>query len=150
MRLLQFSTYSAALLGCSLAVAAVPSFNVRDFGARGDGAAKDIVSGAVHLKSNVTLYLSPGSVLLASPDNADFHPYQTLPFQSVSDRKTTYFHYALVAAENVHDIAIVGEGVIDGNRSKRGGPKTVAIKLCERVTIRGITVRNATNYAISF
>lgn len=175
MRLLRFSTYSAALLGCSLAVAAGPSFNVRDFGARGDGAAKDTaaiqkaldaaqqqgggtvvlpagryLSGTIHLKSNVTLYLSPGSVLLASPDNADFDPYETLPFQSVSDRETTYFHYALVAAENAHDIAIVGEGVIDGNRGKRGGPKTVAIKLCERVTLRGITVRNAPNYAISF
>ncbi len=38
-----------------------------------------------------------------------------------------HVHYGLITAENVHDIAIVGEGVIDGNRTKRGGPKTVAI-----------------------
>src|SRR5579872_1869048 len=130
-----------------------PASDVRDFGAKGDGVAKDTaaiqkaidaagqqgggtvlapagkyLSGTIHLKSNVTLHLSPGSVILASPDNADFDPYETLPFQSVSDKETTYFHYALIAAENVHDIAIEGEGAIDGNRPKRGGPKTIAIK----------------------
>jgi polygalacturonase len=87
------------------------------------------LSGRIHLKSNVTLYLSPGSVLLASTDNANFDPYETFPFHSVSYREATYFHYALVAAEGVHDIAI---------------------KLCERVTIRGITVRNSPDYSIRF
>src|SRR5262249_39545474 len=52
-------------------------------------------------------------------------------------------------AENVHHIAILGQGVIDGNRTKRGGPKTIAIKLCQHVTIRGITVQNSPNYSIS-
>ncbi len=159
---------------CCCALVAGGPFDVKDFGARGDGIAKDTaalqkaidaaggagggvvwvpagryLSGTVRLKSNVTLHLAPGSVILASPDNADFDPYETLPFESVSDKETTYFHYALVRAEGVHDIAITGEGAIDGNRTKRGGPKTVAIKLCERVTIRGVTVRNAPNYAIS-
>jgi polygalacturonase len=148
--------------------------DVRDFGARGDGAAKDTaaiqkgidaaerngggtvvvpagryLSGTIHLKSNVTLHLENGATILGSPDEADYDPYEKLPFQSVSDNETTYFHYALVAAENAHDIAITGEGAIDGNRTKRGGPKTIAIKLCERVTIRGITVRNSPNYSIS-
>jgi polygalacturonase len=155
--------------------AATGTFDVRDFGAKGDGTAKDTaaiqqaidaagrqgggavlvpagkyLSGTIHLRSNITLHLEPGAVILASPDNADFDPYETLPFHSVSDAETTYFHYALVAAENVHDIAITGEGAIDGNRSKRGGPKTIAIKLAERVTIRGVTVRNSPNYSISF
>ena len=33
--------------------------------------------------------------------------------------------------------------------AKRGGPKTVAIKLCQYVTIRGVTVKNSPNYSIS-
>src|SRR5690242_16121394 len=160
---------------CLASGATVVTFNVRDFGAKGDGTTKDTpaiqkaidaaaaqgggtvvvpagryLSGTIHLKSNTTLHLSNGAVLLASPDNADFDAYEELPFQTVSDRETTYFHYGLVTAENVHDIAITGEGVIDGNRTKRGGPKTVAIKLCQHVAIRGITVQNSPNYSISF
>lgn len=159
----------------SACYAGVTSFDVRTYGAKGDGTAKDTgaiqkaidaaeaqgggvvlipagryLSGTIHLKSNTTLYLSPGAVILASPDNSDFDPYETLPFQSVSDKETTYFHYALIAADGVHDIAIEGKGVIDGNRTKRGGPKTVAIKLCQRVTLRDITVQNSPNYSISF
>jgi polygalacturonase len=154
---------------------AASEFDVRVFGAKGDGSAKDTaaiqkaidtaaaqgggtvllppgkyVSGTIHLKSNITFYLANGATLLASTDNNDFDPYETLPFKSVSDNETTYFHYGLVTAENVHHIAIVGQGVIDGNRPRRRGPKTVAIKLCQYVTIRGITVQNSPNYSISF
>jgi hypothetical protein len=154
---------------------AASEFDVRAFGAKGDGSAKDTaaiqkaidtaaaqgggtvllppgkyLSGTIHLKSNITFYLAKGATLLASTDNNDFDPYETLPFKSVSDNETTYFHYGLVTAENVHHIAIVGQGVIDGNRPRRRGPKTVAIKLCQYVTIRGITVQNSPNYSISF
>jgi polygalacturonase len=160
------------LLFSSIAFAA--PLDVRDFGARGDGVAKDTaaiqkaidaaarrgggtvdvppgryLSGTIHMKSNITLHLDNGAVLLASPDNADFDAKEELPFKPVSDDETTFFHYALIAAENVHDIAIVGEGAVDGNRTRRGGPKTIAIKVCERVTIRGVTVRNSPNYSIS-
>ncbi|MBI3697614.1 MAG: right-handed parallel beta-helix repeat-containing protein [Acidobacteria bacterium] len=163
------------LLGASSALLAASNFDVRDFGAKGDGSTKDTaaiqkaidaaekqgggtvtlppgnyLSGTIHLKSNVTLFLSNGATLLASPDNADFDPYETLPFKSVSDNETTYFHYGLVTAENVHHIAILGQGTIDGNRPRRRGPKTVSIKLCRFVTIRGITVQNSPNYSISF
>jgi polygalacturonase len=167
---------AATLLGLSLAplFAAAATFNIRDFGARGDGVATDTVaiqkavdaaaaqgggtvylpagrylSGTVHFKSRVTLHLDNGAVLLASTDNAAFAACETLPFESVSDKETTYFRYALITAENAENIAITGQGVIDGNRTKRGGPKTIALKLCRNVSIRGVTVANAPNYAIS-
>lgn len=168
-------TLHAALACCLLCLPLFSaSLDVRRFGARGDGRAKDTaaiqkaldtasrrgggtvtlppgtyLSGTIHLRSNVTLHLDNGATLLASPDNADFDPPEQLPFKSVSDDETTYFHYALVAAENVHHIAITGQGAIDGNRTKRGGPKTIAIKLCQYVAIRGVTVRNSPNYAVS-
>ena len=148
--------------------------DVRDFGAKGDGIAKDTaafqkaidaaerrgggtvytgpgnyLSGTIRLKSNVTLFLDSGATILASTDNNDFDPYEQLSFKSVSDNETTYFRYSLVTAENVHHIAITGHGTIDGNRTRRRGPKTVAIKLCQYVTIRGITVKNSPNYSIS-
>jgi polygalacturonase len=108
------------------------------------------LSGTIRLKSNVTLHLDNGATLLGSPDNGDYAAFEPLPFKSVSDDETTYFRYGLVTAENAHHIAITGQGVIDGNRTKRGGPKTVAIKLCQFVAIRGVTVQNSPNYSISF
>ncbi len=162
----------AALLSAAVLFAA--DHDVRRYGARGDGIAKDTAAvqaaldaaerqgggtvilpagnylcGTLHLRSNVALYLSAGATLLASTDNADFDPYEKLPYPTPDDRETTYFHYALLAGENVEDIAILGQGAIDGNRPRRGGPKPVALKLCRHVTIRGITIRRAPNYCIS-
>jgi len=149
--------------------------SVREFKAKGDGLAKDTaaiqaaideaarqgggvvffpagsyLSGSIHLKRQVSLDLAPGAVILASPDEKDFDPYEALDYDSHADKETTYFHYALIAADGASDISIVGRGVIDGNRTKRGGPKPISIKNSSHIAIRGITVRNAPNYSISF
>jgi hypothetical protein len=154
-------------------VAGAQYHDVRRYGARGDGKTKDTAAvekaiaaaaeqggtvlfppgtylcGTIHLKSNVALEIAAGAVIAASPDEADFDRYETLPFQPVDDRETTYSHYALLLGDGVSDVTITGAGVIDGNRSKRGGPKPVAFKNSQRITIRGVTVRNSPNYAIS-
>jgi len=151
-----------------------PFHNVRSFGARGDGTSKDTVPvqaaidaaekqgggivqfppgnylcGTIHLKSNVTLNLASGATLLASRDEADFDPPEKLAYHSYADKETTYFHYGLLTGESVHDVAIVGRGTIDGHRNSRGGPKPVAFKNCQHLSLRDITVKNAPNYAIS-
>jgi hypothetical protein len=150
-----------------------PQFNVRQFGARGDGLAKDTkaiqaaidaagtlggsvyfppgkyLSGTVRLKSQVTLFLDAGATLVASPDKEDFDPYEKLNFKSFSDDETTDFHYALVRAQDVEHIGIVGPGAIDGNRTKRHGPKPIALKNCRHIAVRDITIRNSPNYNIS-
>jgi polygalacturonase len=148
--------------------------NVRDYGAKGDGVTKDTAAvqaaidasaenggtvfvpagrylcGTLHLRSHVALYLDAGASVMASPDDADFDRCEILPFQPVDDDETTYFHYALLAGEDVEDIAILGPGSVDGHRTERGGPKTIALKNCRRIAIRGITVKNSPNYSISF
>ncbi len=158
------------LMVCALAAA---PYNVRDYGAKGDGKTKDTaslqaaidaaakaggavvvppgkyLSGTLHLKSDISLELSAGATLAASPDEGDFDKYESLPFQPVDDRETTYFRYALLTGDGVRNVAIRGPGLIDGNRPKRGGPKPIALKNCERVSIRDLTVRDAPNYAIS-
>ena len=77
-------------------------YDVREYGAKGDGVAKDTAAvqkaidaaaqaggvvlvpagrylcGTIHLKSRITLYLAPGATILASPDNNDFDPYEKL------------------------------------------------------------------------
>ena len=152
---------------------AVPIFNVVHYGAKADGMTKDTraiqaaidaaaekggtvffpggkyLSGTVRLKSFVTLFLDAGATLLGSPDNSDYDPYEELNYKSCSDPETTYFNSALIRAEDAHNFAIAGRGIIDGNRTKRHGPKPIAMKSCQQVSIRDITMQNAPNYNIS-
>ncbi len=105
--------------------------------------------GSLHLRSDVALFLDHGAIIKASTDNDDFDPYETLDFPNDADHETSFFHYSLIWGENVERVAILGTGIIDGNRSKRGGPKPIAFKRCQQVTIKDITILNAPNYAIS-
>ena len=107
------------------------------------------VSGTIHLRSNISILLAPGAVLVASANEADFDQYEKLDYDSHADRETTFMHYALLAGDGIENVAIVGQGTIDGNRPKRGGPKPIALKHCRRVSIRGVRVVNSPNYAIS-
>jgi polygalacturonase len=162
-------------IGLLVAVCAMAAVHdVRKYGARGDGVADDTAaiqkaieaaaaqgggtvrlppgryrSGTLRLRDHLTLDLSAGAVLLASPDDRDFAPYEKLTFSPVDDRETTYFDFALLTAEGVSYLTIQGQGVIDGNRTRRGGPKTVAIKGSRHVAIRGITIANSPNYSLS-
>ncbi len=162
------------LAGTNKLVAQNSFFNVMDHGAAGDGKSKDTVaiqraidachqsgggtvyypagvylSGSLHLREHVTFHLDNGATLLASPDDADFDPYERLGFDNDSDDETSLFHFSLIWAEDVSHIAITGLGTIDSNREGREGPKTIGLKRCRHVTIRDITIRNAGNYCIS-
>lgn len=148
-------------------------FNVRSYGAKGDGAHLDTNAlqrtidaaartggtvmfppglyraGTLRLQSGVTLYLESGAVLLASPEVADFEPRVKLPYETFADEETSDFHHALLRAEEVERVTVMGAGMIDGNRSKRRGPKPIALKNCRHITVRDVTIQNAPNYNIS-
>jgi polygalacturonase len=105
--------------------------DARKYGAKADGATKDtkaiqaaidacagagggtvtlssgtFLTGPVLLKSHITLNIAKGAVLLGSPDRQD---YPTVTFA----RNQTV--QPLVSAVNAEDVAITGEGTIDGN-----------------------------------
>ena len=149
-------------------------YRVRAFGAVGDGIANDTESvqraidtcaeagggtiffspgaylcGSLHLRSDVTLSLDNGATILGSRDLKDYDPYEELGFENDSDHETSFFHQALIWGEDIERVAIVGQGTIDANFQRRGGPKPIALKRCRFVEIRGIRILNAPNYAIS-
>lgn len=115
-------------------------FNVRDFGAKGDGKTLDspaidraieacakqgggkvvlpagtYLSGSIHLKSNVELNLQSGCVILAAPQSMKaYDKSETFGFPEYQDGGHTYFHNSLIWAEGQENISITGHGMIDG------------------------------------
>jgi polygalacturonase len=164
-------------LGLSASVLhAAANCDPRALGAKGDGTTKDTVAlqgaidacakqggGTVHLtagtylsapillKSSVTLRLDKGATLLGSPNHEDYPPI-------------TMFHLPdlqpLVSATNASNVAIEGEGTIDGNGEswwqqaraiKDHGvlgnghprPKLIIFDHCKNVRVEGVTIQNS-------
>lgn len=134
------------------------------------------LSGTLHLRSGITLRIEKGATLVFSQDDGDFDSYEELSYRPQraagnprqlspdptpvqirvhaappgwDDAETSYAHYALLSGDGVRNVGIEGDGEIDGNRPRRGGPKPIAFRNSEWIAIRGITVRNAPNYNIS-
>ncbi|HEX8713722.1 MAG TPA: glycoside hydrolase family 28 protein [Terracidiphilus sp.] len=118
------------MAGTSAALHAASVCNVRDYGAKGDGATKDTaaiqkaiatcankgggtvtlpegnyLSAPIVLKSNITLHLDKGATLLGSTEHADY--------PSVTEFRAPGLQ-ALVSATNASNITINGEGTING------------------------------------
>ena len=131
-------TVAIFFASCTLAVAA-KDFNVRDFGAKGDGIAKDTaavqravdaaheagggravvpagtyLSGTVWLKDGVELHLENGAVLKGSTDRADYNANDCFPENFWSDGEEWSGGH-LILAYKAQNVAITGEGVIDGS-----------------------------------
>lgn len=159
-------------------VAAPGVFDVRDYGAAGDGKTLDTeainraieacsaagsgqvrfppgkyLSGTVRLKSGVTLKLEAGSRLVGTTDLDQYQ--QFTPPQGTFEARLGRWHRALVLGEGVENVTLTGHGVIDGNKvfdpkgeEKMRGPHTILIGKCKNVAIRDVTVVDSANYAI--
>ena len=84
-----------------------------------------------------------------SLDHAAFDPPEALSYDPHGDRATSFFRNGLLVGEQLDHVAIFGQGAIDGNRTRGGGPKPISLRRCRNVSIRGITIENAPNYNIS-
>jgi hypothetical protein len=179
-----------ALLVCAgTAVApAEPSlagaFDVRQFGAKGDGKTLDspainraieaaakagggtvffpagtYLSGSIHLRSRITLYLDMGSTIFGAPDGMNAYDAAELnPNDKFQDFGHSHWHNSLIWGENLEQIAIVGQGTINGGGMGKGsgdvrvpdgnGNKSIALKLCRNVNLRDITMAHGGHFAI--
>src|SRR3954470_15351699 len=123
-------------------------YNVRTFGAKGDGQALDTpainkaidaaaaagggtvffpagsyLSVSIHLKSNITLYLDQGSTIVAA-DPAQGFKYdqpEPNPWDKYQDFGHTHWHNSLIWGEGLQNISILGPGLIWGKGLVRSG-----------------------------
>jgi polygalacturonase len=115
-------------------------FNVRDFGAVGDGTNLDgpainqaiqaasqagggtvfvpagvYLCGSIRLTNNIHLYLDAGAVILgASQEMNVYDPTEAWHGQAYQDGGHTYFHDSLIWGENLTNVSITGTGMING------------------------------------
>ncbi len=162
-------------------------FDVRSFGAVGNGATIDTAAvnkaiaaaaragGAVvyfsagtyachsiHLKSHVTLSLAQGATILAAPAGG-YDMAEPNPWDQYQDFGHSHFHDSLICGEGVHDIAILGPGLIWGRGLSRdsaaidGQPsalapkaadKAIALKNCRNVTLRDFSILAGGHFAV--
>ena len=155
-------------------------FSIRDYGAVGDGKTLDTIainraieacaaagggqvlfppgrylSGTVHLKSHVTLLFEAGATLVGTKD-LDKYQYPTLP-AFMPEARWGKWHRALILGDGLEDIAIAGQGVIDGNKvfdptgeERMRGPHTFVFVNCRKVAVRDVSFVDSANYAILF
>ena len=170
--------------------------NVRQYGAKGDGATIDspainravddvaargggtvffpagtYASYTVRLKSNVSLYLDQGAVLLAASTpreglasgGYDAAEFQDPAIDAFQDYGHNHWKNSLIYGEGLHDIAILGEGRIWGKGLSRGhdfdtdlpltnrpgvGNKAIALKNCHNVQLRDFQILQGGWFAV--
>src|SRR5690606_34369188 len=191
MRLRKILTHVGFILTLTLMVNACAFaqnvYNVDDFGAKGDGRKVNTqaiqqaidkchengggsvvfnvgkyVSGTIYLKSNVTLHLDNGVVLMGSGD-VSHYPDQQSDLPTYNQKGLT--SKSLIYAEGQENIGLTGGGVIDGQgaeidlNSKRTTyqspsfkyrPRIVHLRSCTNVLLDGITLRNSGSWVQTY
>jgi len=142
-------------------------YNVKDFGAAGDGQTDDTKainkaiaaaandgggtilfpsgtyrSGSVHLKSHITLYLGRGAVLEATDEASAYDPAEPFNGPQYQDFGHSHWHNSLIWGENLHDVSIEGPGMIYGKGLLREEAKNKSQK---GIGNKSIALKNCRN-----
>jgi len=154
-------------------------FNVREHGAAGDGQTLDsrpiqaaidacaerggtvylpagqYLSGSLFLRSNITLHLDAGAVILGSETPEDYPVIHSRWEGMYQDT-----HAPLIGGDHLHNISVTGRGTIDGRgsvwwRAKEEKilayprPRLISFSNCTNVLIEGITAINSPSWTIN-
>ncbi len=111
----------------------------------------DYISGTIDMRSHVRLEIARGARLLGSFDLKDW-PERVARRRTVQDTNMG-MNQSLVFAEGCTDIALTGEGVIDGRGDRFHGEETIhgtpgrpfltRVIDCQRVHISGLSLRDS-------
>ncbi len=154
------------------------AYNVRSYGATGDGKTIDspainraiaactaagggtvlvppgtYLCGSIHIASNIDLCIDSGATLLGAKQDAKaYDPEEPFEGGASQDEGHTYFHNSLIWGENLNGVSITGRGTINGGGLTNGGGdkgnKSIALKNCRNVLIRDITIAHGGWFAI--
>jgi len=157
-------------------------YNVKDYGAAGDGKnldsrainkaidaaevagggtvylpAGNYLSGSIHLKSNISLFIDQGATIIAAPVNAEngYDEEEASINTTYQDYGHSHWHNSLIWGENLHDVSILGQGMIWGKglykdyvKDRQSANKSIALYLCRNVNINDITILHGGWFAI--
>lgn len=158
----------AASLGIAASVFAAdrPTFNVLDFGAKGDGVTKNTdaiqkaldaaahagggnvnvpegvyLTGSLVIGANTTLQMAPRGYLMGSPDIADYPVINVRWEGEFRDG-----HRALLSASNVANVTIAGGGIFGpplniGKLRNPRGPVLIELTACTNVVLENFTAQ---------
>jgi polygalacturonase len=148
-------------------------WNVRAFGAKGDGKSLDspainraieacaqagggtvwlpagtYLSGSIHLMSCITLCLDTGATILGAPQEMNaYDPAEPFEGRAYQDGGHTYFHNSLIWGENLTNVAITGLGMINGGGLIKGdSPRDHGNKSIVLKNCRSVLIRDVTIY----
>ncbi len=123
---------------------------------------------SIHLKSNVVLSLETGATILAADvapggsttSGASYDPAEPNTWDKYQDYGHSHWHNSLLWGEGIHDVAIVGPGLIWGKGLSRGGSeepraetpgmgnKAIALKNCYNVLLRDFSILKGGHFGI--
>lgn len=167
------------MLFSTMVMAEEPVFNVKDFGARGDGVVLDTGaiqkaidachsakggtvlfpagtyrSGTLALKSNVKIHLDKNARLLGSVDFADYIKRPAGEFCYGTSSSWVFIH-----GVDVENVTIDGTGTIDGARAGyndpvtgqwQRGPLGILFERSKNILLKGVTVTQIPGWAVTF
>lgn len=157
-------------------VSAQRVFNVIDFGATGDGTTLDTRAinkaieaasragggtifvpagnyncGSIHLKSNITIYLDQGAVLVATSQDPG-HNYDSAEVSvntTYQDYGHSHWHNSFIWGDSLQHVAITGPGKIygqglvrDHQDSDSHANKAISLYRCRDVLLRDLTIQH--------
>lgn len=113
------------------------------------------LTGTIHLKSHVSLYLSSGAVIKGTDDLSKYESYIPTKAMDKYDNADKHdWNRALILGVSVENVKITGKGKIDGSHvedplgeEKMRGPHTVLIAESKGIELSGVSIVRAANYA---
>jgi len=156
------------------------TYSVRAYGAKGDGKTMDTkainkaidaasahgggtvyfpagnyLSGSIHLKSYISLYIDQGATIIAADytPEAGYDDPEMIVTNQYEDFGHRHWHNSLIWGDHVHDVSILGPGMIWGKGLERTNTidkmtdetnkkpnKSIALYVCRNIIIRDVTI----------